>query len=867
MSRRFGFERERNLSSFSGPHLRGGGGATFPPDLTTGLIWGRAADVKAPDVKEDTPSWLCRSVLSRTILENSKAIVYVKDLEGRYVFINRQFEAMLGVSARNFLGKTDHDLYEPETAEVIRANDSRVMESGAAIEIEEVIPVPDPGGPRVYVSVKEPLFDHDGRAYALCGISTDITERKRAEEALRLGEERYRSLVEATAAIVWSAPESGEFESEQPGWSEFTGQTFEELRGRGWLHVVHPDDREETLRAWSKALRERDVYRVEHRIRRRDGVYRDMCVRGVPILAPDGTLREWMGVHVDVSDRKAVEKELRESRQRHAAAMAASGTGTYRWDFATGQVEWDDQLRALFEAPPDFPKTFEDAIGRIHPDDRPALMAAIEEGRILGAETPMEFRALLPDGGVRWLSGKGRIFLDEEGRPSYSIGGCVDVTSLKLVEERITHRANHDALTGMPNRHMLQATLESFTAAGPARERFALLLLDLDRFKEINDAFGHEHGDAVLRGLKPRLDGAVTGPGLVARLGGDEFGVLLDGAGPDEAAATAEAILASLERPFYVDGQRFEVDASIGVALFPDHGRDVATLMRVADIAMYAAKRGHSGCAVYHPEQDQCNPRRLRLIGELRRAVEEDQLLLHYQPKIDLKTMEDAGAEALVRWRHPREGILTAEAFVPLAEDTGLIRPLSLWVLDRALRDGRTLAESGVPLAIAVNIAPDNLQEPGLTASIIELLDRHGMVPGRLTIEVTEGAMMRNPARAKAVLRELHELGVRIAIDDFGTGYSSLGYLKELPVDEVKVDRSFVVDMAVSRRDACIVRSVIDLGHNLGLRVVAEGVENEATLDLLRDWGCDLVQGFHLGRPLPVADLMMRRRCAGVLAS
>ncbi|WP_165252529.1 sensor domain-containing protein [Paludisphaera soli] len=838
---------EGPVGFLSGPHSLGAAGASGFMGTPEEAMGGAGA------------AWTARGALSRAILDNSKAIVYVKDLEGRYVFINHQFEAVLRVRSEDLLGRTDHDLYPRETAEAVCANDRHVLAAGEAMEIEEVIPVAGSDRPHVYVSVKEPLFDPWGRVYALCGISTDITEWKRAEESLRLSEERYRSLIQATAAIVWSTPATGEFESEQAGWSAFTGQSFEDLKGWGWLDAVHPDDREETCRAWSRSVADRVVYQVEHRLRGRDGLHREMCVRAVPILAPDGSLREWVGAHIDVSDRKAVERELQESRQRHAAAMAASGTGTYRWDLKTGRVEWDDQMQALFEAPKGFPRTLDDAMGRIHPDDRTSLMAAIEESRVRRVETPMEFRALLPGGRVRWLRGKGRIFDDEAGLPSYAIGGCVDVTSLKTAEERLTYRANHDALTGMPNRHMLQATMESFASPRSGRERFALLLLDLDRFKEINDTFGHDHGDAVLRELNPRLNGAVGPPALVARLGGDEFGILLGDAGAAEAEEVARAILAALQQPILVHGQVFEVGASVGVALFPDHGRDVATLMRVADIAMYAAKRARAGWSIYEPDQNHCNPRRLKMVGELRQAVEEDQLLLHYQPKVDLRTMRDADAEALVRWRHPREGFLTAGAFIPLAEETGLIRPLSLWVLDRALSETRALSEGGPPQGVAVNLAPDNLQDPDLIDVVVDLLGRYDTPARLLTIEVTEGAMMRNPSRAKAVLLDLHDMGVRIAIDDFGTGYSSLAYLKELPVDEVKVDRSFVKDMAVSRRDACIVRSVIDLGHNLGLQVVAEGVEDDATLALLRDWGCDLAQGFRLSPPISAAALRRRR--------
>ncbi|MDG3004526.1 sensor domain-containing protein [Paludisphaera mucosa] len=797
----------------------------------------------------------------RAILENSRAIVYIKDVEGRYLFVNSRFESISGLRPDDVLGKTDHELWDAATADAFRANDLLATAGGGASEIEELLRVPGSDRPRAFVSVKEPLLDATGRVYAICGISTDITERKRIEESTRLDELRYRSLVDATAAMVWSTPASGEFEYEQPGWSAFTGQTFDELKGWGWLDAVHPEDRAETVRVWSAVIRTRETHLFEHRVRRRDGQYRDTYARAVPILAPDGSFREWMGLHIDVTDRKAAEKLLRESQQRHAVAMAASGTGTYRLDFESGTMEWDDQMRKLLGASRDVPPSIEETLRRIHPDDRQGVREIIEASRTEGLNAPMEFRVVLPDGGLRWLHGHGRPFGKFGVAPSYVVGGCYDITKLKLAEERLSHRANHDVLTGMPNRNLLHAVMESFVSEKSTCPRFAFLLLDLDRFKEINDAFGHDHGDAVLQELNPRLNDAVTRSDLIARLGGDEFGILVGGAGRAEAVATAQAILASLQRPIPVKGQMLEVGASVGIALYPDHGRDVAALLRVADIAMYSAKRARSGWTVYQAELDRGSPRRLNMVGELRQAVEEDQLLLHYQPKVDLRSMRDAGAEALVRWRHPRDGMLPPGAFIPLAEETGLIRPLSRWVLDRALSDGRDLAAAGASPGVAVNLAPDILLEPNLVADVVELLRAYATSPRRLTIEVTEGAIMKSPARAKAVLHALHELGVRISIDDFGTGYSSLAYLKELPVDEVKVDRSFVKDMAVNPRDACIVRSVIDLGHNLGLRVVAEGVEDEAALNLLRTWGCDVAQGFHLSPPLATEGWL--RRCRG----
>jgi diguanylate cyclase (GGDEF)-like protein len=428
-------------------------------------------------------------------------------------------------------------------------------------------------------------------------------------------------------------------------------------------------------------------------------------------------------------------------------------------------------------------------------------------------------------------------------------------------QRRLIRQALHDPLTGLPNRELFADRVgQAIRTADREMRPAALLLLDLDRFKDVNDTLGHHHGDQLLVEVGQRLFGALREADTVARLGGDEFAALLPGATAEGAGAVADKLRAALQQPLSIDGVALDLDASVGIAVYPEHGNDAAELLQHADVAMYVAKQAHLRFLVYDPAVDQHSPRRLALLGGLRRALERDELVLHYQPKADLRSGEIRSVEALVRWQHPDQGLLGPGEFIPLAERTGLIHPLTHWVLDAALDQAAQWQRAGLLLSVAVNISTRCLLDPDFPDLVTGQLATWQVPPDRLVLEITESAVMADPARALEVLGRLHSLGVGLAVDDFGTGYSSMAYLKELPVDELKIDRSFVSQMATSPSDAVIVRSTIDLGHNLGLRVVAEGVETQHAWQDLTALGCDIAQGYYLGRPMPAADLEQQLR-------
>jgi diguanylate cyclase (GGDEF)-like protein len=419
--------------------------------------------------------------------------------------------------------------------------------------------------------------------------------------------------------------------------------------------------------------------------------------------------------------------------------------------------------------------------------------------------------------------------------------------------KELERAATTDELTGLANRERFRGVLEErIAAAGRAGESFAVMLLDLDRFKEINDTLGHHYGDQLLRELGPRLAECLGPDGIVARMGGDEFAIVPGERTDDEKqlVAVAKRLTVCVQRSFEVEQMTLQVGASVGIARYPLDGDDSHTLLRRADVAMYAAKEGHHGVTVYAGGLDRDSRKRLSLLSDFRRALETDELVVYYQPIVDVNHAELRGAEGLVRWEHPELGLLAPAAFIGAVEQTGLIGPLTRHVLERSIAQCAGWRADGQDLSVAVNLSVRNLLDPHLPTQISQLLDAYKLPAYALQLEITESMIMSDPERALATVGRLSELGVRLSVDDFGTGYSSLANLKRLPIDELKIDRSFVSPMMQDESDLIIVRSTINLGHDLGLKVIAEGVEDELTLKRLATLGCDLAQGYHLSRPL-----------------
>jgi diguanylate cyclase (GGDEF)-like protein/PAS domain S-box-containing protein len=645
-----------------------------------------------------------------------------------------------------------------------------------------------------------------------------------------------------------------------------------------WADHVHPADLDWVTARYQRAVKAGANTELGYRFIAADGRVVHLHDRVRIEVGAGGETRRVRGVMVDVTDRKIVEQQMDQYLNLIERLDLAL--------FVYGATDLDDPatLRLLAVNPAGanlLDRRADDAIGLTF--DELIIVDRVPERELILNSLMAVAR-----------TGEGFVFDDlrlnpaDETIPIFSAnvfplpGGAVgvslqDVTERVVAAEVLRHQALHDGLTGLPNRTLLNERLRhALQASSRTLDAVALLVMDVDQFKEVNDALGHDHGDRLLIEMSRRLQrelGSVAE--TVARLGGDEFAVLLTADGTLEGATRVAADIATaLEQPFHLGGISLQVNASVGIAVYPEHAVDSETLARRADVAMYTAKRSGGGSAVYSPEHDQSSVRRLSLLGELRRAIADDELVLHFQPSIDLRTGDICGAEALVRWEHPTHGLTPPTEFIELAEVSGLIQPLTRWVLERAVRQICSWRDEGVHLPVAVNLSVRNLYDLELAPWLNSLLLDHGVEASMLTLEITESELMDDPLYAMEVLGKLKALGLSTSIDDFGTGYSSLAYLKNLPIDELKIDRSFVGSMVTDESDLTIVRSTIDLSHNLGLDVVAEGVEDGATLARLAELGCDRAQGYYLSRPVPadqltawLDDLAGRQPVLEVLAS
>ncbi|HEX5049089.1 MAG TPA: EAL domain-containing protein [Gammaproteobacteria bacterium] len=647
-----------------------------------------------------------------------------------------------------------------------------------------------------------------------------------------------------------------EFVSE--GCQRVTGYTPDDLLLNGrvsYEEITHPEDRGRVRRAIHDALAARNRFEIEYRIVRADGRVRWVWERGTGIRNARGEIVALEGIIEDISQRTEAALALREAERRYHSLFENAIEGIFRTTTDGRYLDANPALARIygFDSPHELMENLRDIRRQLYvdPTRREEFMRIVKARGSIGGFESQVYRK---NGDVIWISENARAVFDDHGNVLHYEGTVEDITERRLYQARIEQQANYDTLTGLANRSLLDDRLhQGILTAATYGTRLAVVFVDLDRFKFINDSLGHHVGDELLRAMAERFKSCVREFDTVARLGGDEFVLLVNGqGGPDSVGTMMERMLETISQPWRSAQGEFEITCSIGVALYPDDGNDAATLLKNADSAMYRAKEhGRNNFQFFTNELNELMKERLELESNLRRALERGQFELLYQPRVDLATRKIVGAEALIRWQLPNRGVISPGRFIPIAEEIGLIAPIGRWVLHTACAQAKAWQTAGfAPCTVSVNVSPRQFRRDDLVETIAEVLSATGLDPKYLEIELTENMVMHEGEQMVEMLHAIKRLGVQIAVDDFGTGYSSLSYLKRFPVDRLKVDRSFVQDLATDADDAAIVRTIIALGHNLGLRVVAEGVETEEQIAFLSANACDELQGYFFSKPV-----------------
>ncbi len=800
----------------------------------------------------------------KAIIDNSPTAISLKDTNGRYILLNREYEKISGKTSEEAAGKTSHELFDKAFADSGLAQDRVVIETGKPIESEEEVVLDD--GVHTLLTVKFPVHDPDGRLVAIGGVSTDITDRRRTEAALQMTQ---FSVDQVALAIYWVAPDGRYLYVNQHA-CDVLGYSREELLTMGVTDIVSDVTGKDVRNHW-KRLKKDGSISFEARHRTKDGRVFPVWL-STNYLTFDG--REYnFSFAQDISDRKQAEEALRESEEQlQSMATNVPGAVFRRVRQADGSVSYpfvSNRHRELFGIDPK--ELMADAASfekYVHPDD----YAQWEEALRLSAESlatqEIELRFITPRGETKWVQSIAQPRRLKNGDVVWD-GIVLDITDRKEAERRIDYLAHHDTLTDLPNRALFQDRLVAAIAQAKRHDKLlAVHFMDLNRFKEVNDTLGHPVGDELLRAVAKDLKRVVRATDTVARLGGDEFAVIeteLDS--PQGAVVLAQKVIDSLAQPYRIGEHEVRTGTTIGIAVYPTDGTEPEELLQNADFALYAGKaKQRDGFEMFDPEMSAALKASKDLEVELHRALENEEFVLHYQPRVALATGTVIGVEALVRWVHPERGMIPPGKFIPVAESSGLVRPLGEWVLRTACLEANSWQRAGLPpLSVAVNLSAAQFHGTDIVATVSDVLDESLLDPALLELEITETMMMRERgSKVVPALQGLSDLGVEISVDDFGTGYASLTFLRRFPVSKVKVDQSFVAGIVNDRDDRAIVQAVIGLGRGLNMKVTAEGVETREQVEILRAWQCDEAQGYYFGRPIPADQLteLLKTQCS-----
>ncbi len=797
---------------------------------------------------------------SRQLLEMIPNPVFLKDVEGRFVSCNHAFEEFSSRPRAEFIGKTASQSTTLEAANLHSAHDNYLLKNKGSRTYELSVTRTTDGKQIDAIYNKAAFVDAQGNVTGVVGVIIDITERKALERTLSESNEKLHSIIEASPLAIVARDLDAVITLWNPAAERILGWKAEEVLGT--TTTISPDDIRSEVVAMRRQTQQGLMITLEETRRmRKDGVVLDVSLSVAPIRNVNRDVVGTMVLFADISRRKRAEAALRESEAQLRLAMEAANMGSWYWNAGAGDVRYSDGFALLFGLPPGASFSgYNQFLKALHPDDRAATEATVQQAMTSEDNFDIECRVIWPDQSVHWLAVKGQATRAPSGRAERVVGVATDITTRKLGEQRIAFLAHHDALTGLPNRVLLHDRIRQAIALSHRNAtRVAVLFMDLDHFKHINDSLGHHLGDQLLQMAAVRIQGCLRELDTVSRLGGDEFVIVIpeiaDGSEGSDLSSVAVKLLESLASNFRLQGHDLHISASIGISIYPNDGENAETLMRNADTAMYHAKEsGRSQYQFFTGEMNVAARQRLSLQTLLRRSLQTDDFSLHYQPLFSAANSRLLGFEALLRWRNPEGATVRPAEFISVAEDSGLIIPIGEWVMREACRTAARWQKSGYALKMSVNVSAVQLRRSTFIDTVKSALAESGADPLQLEIEITERVIVGGHAHSISALRQIDALGIQIAIDDFGTGYSGLSYLKQFPIDTVKIDQSFIRDLTVDADDEAIVRAIIAMSKSLKLNIVAEGVEHVEQLSLLSQLGCDMVQGYYFSRPLPIEE-------------
>jgi diguanylate cyclase (GGDEF)-like protein/PAS domain S-box-containing protein len=817
---------------------------------STGII----ATIAATAEHHDTPAAPADSEHQcRLLAEAMPHPVYMADAAGTVFYFNTAWHDYSGLALPECRSQASLTLVHPDDRERTRAAWATSISTGVPFETQLRMRRGADGMYRWFVSRATAARAADGTIVRWIGSAADIHDFKVATET--------RSVLDTLGHMISIQNQDGTLDYVSPSWTQFAGFSGDEVGGRR-RDLVHPDDLD-VVDALDRSSREAPlvVHQNEIRVRAANGDYRWFLTRSVALPATSGSAPRRVDTLTDIDDLKRAQAAFGYSESRYRALTDAMPQLVWIVDDA-GALEYVNERWSTFTGLPYDPERSRSWESIVYPDDRAQLTG--DDRSIPGeANFECEVRLRRYDGAFRWHLLRGVPLDDVPDHPAKWIVTATDTEAHKTAEaalassaRELRHRAHHDPLTDLPNRARLVERLESMIARADADgTQIVVLYLDIDRFKTINDTLGHTAGDQLLIEVARRVGSILRSEDIASRFGGDEFVVVCNAAGSDDAARIADRVQAALREPFDLAGKRVIVSSSIGVSVFPHDGKAAGDLILRADIAMDDAKQsGRDAWLLYSTQAHLPAIPALEIEAELRTAIAQNQFVVYYQPIVCVESGRPLGAEALVRWNHPERGLLDPGTFIPFAENHGLIGAIGEIVLRAACAEIRRLdLRAGDDFSIAVNVSARQFAKPGFVATIASALESYGLDARRLEIEITESVVMGDTVPVIGTLEKLKALGVKLSIDDFGTGYSSLAYIKNFPIHTLKIDRSFVAGIAANFADQAIAKTIITLAHSLGMRVIAEGVEDRKQLEMLRSFGADCVQGYLISRPMPVA--------------